>query len=104
MESALTPLPPSCSPPVTTPSDSTARHPFAALCGASPIEASSGKTQRRRLNRGGDRQSNSALYTIAIAHLRWDKRTQDYVRLSVAEGKTRREAIRRLKGYIAREI
>ena len=66
---------------------------FAALCGVSPIDASSGKTQRRRLNRGGDRQANSALYTITIARLRWDKRTQDYVRRRVAEGKTRREAI-----------
>jgi transposase len=77
---------------------------FAALCGVSPIEASSGKTQRRRLNRGGDRQANSALYTITIARLRWDKRTQDYVQRRVAEGKTRREAIRCLKRYIAREI
>ena len=77
---------------------------FAALCGVSPIEASSGKTQRRRLNRGGDRQANSALYTITIARLRWDKRTQDYVRRRVSEGKTRREAIRCLKRYIAREI
>lgn len=77
---------------------------FAALCGVSPIEASSGKTHRRRLNRGGDRQANSALYTITIARLRWDKRTQDYVRRRVAEGKTRREAIRCLKRYIAREI
>jgi transposase len=48
---------------------------FAALCGASPIETSSGKTQRHRLNRGGDRQANSALYTIVIARLRWDTRT-----------------------------
>jgi transposase len=77
---------------------------FAALCGVSPTEASSGKTQRRRLNRGGDRQANSALYTITIARLRWDKRTQDYVRRRIAEGKTRREAIRCLKRYIAREI
>lgn len=77
---------------------------FAALCGVSPVEASSGKTQRRRLNRGGDRQANSALYTITIARLRWDKRTQDYVQRRVAEGKTRREAIRCLKRYIAREI
>ncbi len=77
---------------------------FAALCGVSPIEASSGKTHRRRLNRGGDRQANSALYTITIARLRWDKRTQDYVARRVAEGKTRREAIRCLKRYIAREI
>ena len=77
---------------------------FAALCGASPIEASSGKTHRRRLNRGGDRQANSALYTIVIARLRWDKRTQDYIQRRVTEGKTRREAIRCLKRYIAREI
>lgn len=77
---------------------------FAALCGVSPIEASSGKTRRRRLNRGGDRQANSALYTITIARLRWDKRTQHYVRRRVAEGKTRREAIRCLKRYICREI
>lgn len=77
---------------------------FAALCGVSPIEASSGKTHRRRLNRGGDRQANSALYTITIARLRWDTRTQDYVQRRVSEGKTRREAIRCLKRYIAREI
>lgn len=77
---------------------------FAALCGVSPIEASSGKTHRRRLNRGGDRQANSALYTITIARLRWDRRTQDYVERRVTEGKTRREAIRCIKRYIAREI
>jgi transposase len=77
---------------------------FAALCGVSPIEASSGKTHRRRLNRGGDRQANSALYTITIARLRWDKRTQGYVQRRVTQGKTRREAIRCLKRYIAREI
>ena len=77
---------------------------FAALCGVSPIEASSGKTHRRRLNRGGDRQANSALYTIVIARLRWDTRTQAYVQRRITEGKTRREAIRSLKRYIAREI
>ena len=77
---------------------------FAALCGVSPIEASSGKTHRRRLNRGGDRQANSALYTIVIAGLRWDRRTQAYVQRRITEGKTRREAIRCLKRYIAREI
>jgi transposase len=77
---------------------------FAALCGVSPIEASSGKTHRRRLNRGGDRQANSALYTIAIARLRWDSRTQDYVKRRVTESKTRREAIRCLKRYISREL
>lgn len=76
---------------------------FAALCGVSPVEASSGKTQRRRLNRG-DRQANSALYTIILARLRWDTRTRDYVERRISEGKTRREAIRCLKRYVAREI
>jgi transposase len=77
---------------------------FAALCGASPVEASSGKTRRLRLNRGGDRQANSALYTIVIARLRWNARTRDYAARRQTEGKTRREAIRCLKRYIAREI
>jgi transposase len=77
---------------------------FAALRGVSPGEASSGKTQRRRLNRGGDRQANSALYTIALARLRSDTRTRDYVARRIAEGKIRREAIRCLERYVAREI
>jgi transposase len=77
---------------------------FAALCGVSPIEMSSGKTHRRRLNRGGDRQANSALYTIVIVRLRWDLRTRAYVDRRVREGKTRREAIRCLKRYVAREL
>ena len=71
---------------------------FAALCGVSPIEASSGKTQRRRLNRGGDRQANSALYTIVITRIRWDQRTQHYINRTLAEGKTRREAMSALSG------
>ncbi|SFH24107.1 Transposase IS116/IS110/IS902 family protein [Streptomyces mirabilis] len=77
---------------------------FAALCGVSPVEASSGKTQRRRLNRGGDRQANYALSTIVLARLRWDTRTRSYLEQRISEGKTRREAIRCLKRYIAREI
>jgi transposase len=77
---------------------------FAALCGVSPLEASSGKTSRRRLNRGGDRQANSALYRIALCRLRWDPRTRNYLARRITEGKTRREAIRCLKRYIAREI
>ncbi|MGW3424082.1 IS110 family transposase [Streptomyces phaeochromogenes] len=77
---------------------------FASLCGVSPVEASSGKTQRRRLNRGGDRQANSALYTIVLARLRWETRSRSYVERRVAEGKTRREAIRCLKRYVAREL
>jgi transposase len=71
---------------------------FAALCGVSPIEASSGKTQRRRLNRGGDRQANSALHTIVLARLRWDPRTRSYITRRAGEGKTTREAIRCLIG------
>lgn len=76
---------------------------YAALCGASPVEASSGNTQRRRLNRGGDRQANAALHRIAISRLRWDPRTQDYMQRRLTEGKTRREVIRCIKRYIARE-
>ncbi|MGI5399289.1 IS110 family transposase [Streptomyces sp. CA-135486] len=77
---------------------------FAALCGTSPVEASSGKTQRRRLNRGGDRQANAALYRIVLSRLRWDDRSRDYLQRRLAEGKTRREIIRCLKRYVAREI
>ncbi|WUD85539.1 transposase [Streptomyces sp. NBC_00503] len=77
---------------------------FAALCGTSPVEASSGKTQRRRLNRGGDRQANAALYRIVLSRLHWDDRTRDYLQRRLTEGKTRREIIRCLKRYVAREI
>lgn len=77
---------------------------FAALCGVSPVEASSGKTQRRRLNRGGNRQANAALHRITLARLRWDPTTRAYVERRVRDGKTRREAIRCLKRYIAREL
>ena len=77
---------------------------FAALCGVSPLEASSGKTRRRRLNPGGNRQANSALYRTALSRLRWDTRTRDYLARRITEGKTHREAIRCLKRYIAREI
>jgi transposase len=77
---------------------------FAALCGVSPVEASSGKTQRRRLNRGGNRQANAALHRITLSRLRWNQATRNYVERRVREGKTRREAIRCLKRYIAREL
>ncbi|MDP9406356.1 MAG: IS110 family transposase [Actinomycetota bacterium] len=77
---------------------------FAALCGVSPVESSSGKQSRLRLNRGGDRQANAALHRIALSRLRWDSRTQHYVQRRVSEGKTRREALRCLKRYIAREL
>jgi transposase len=77
---------------------------FAALCGVSPVEVSSGKTQRRRLNRGGDRRANSALHTIVLSRLRWDPDTRAYLARRIATGKTRREAVRCLKRYVAREI
>lgn len=77
---------------------------FAALCGVSPIPASSGKTTRHRLNRGGDRAANSALHIIAIGRLRTAERTQAYVARRVAEGHSKLEAIRCLKRYIAREV
>jgi transposase len=77
---------------------------FATLCGLSPLEASSGRTSPRRLNRGGDRQAGAALYRIALSRLRWDARTRDYLPRRITEGKTHREAIRCLKRYIAREI
>ena len=77
---------------------------FAALCGVSPVPASSGKTTRHRLNRGGQRAANSALHIIAIARLRLDPKTREHVARRVAEGHSRREAIRRVKRYIAREV
>lgn len=77
---------------------------FAALCGASPIPASSGMTQRHRLNRGGDRAANSALHIIAICRLRLDARTQDYVLKRTGQGLSKLEALRCLKRYIAREV
>lgn len=77
---------------------------FAALCGVSPIPASSGKITRHRLNRGGDRAANSALHIIAIVRFRADPRTKAYVARRIAEGHSKLEAIRCLKRYIAREV
>ena len=77
---------------------------FAHLCGAAPIPASSGKVQRHRLNRGGDRQANWALYILAVTRMAWDPATRAYVNRRVADGKTKKEIIRCLKRYIAREI
>ena len=77
---------------------------FAALCGVSPVPASSGKTVRHRLNRGGDRAANSALHIIAICRLRTDPRTRDYVARRIAAGHSKLDAIRALKRYIAREV
>jgi transposase len=74
------------------------------LCGSSPIQASSGKTVRHRLNRGGDRQANAALYRIVLVRLRYHQPTKDYLTRRLAEGKPKNEIIRCLKRYIAREV
>lgn len=76
---------------------------FAALCGVSPIAASSGKTTRYRLNRGGDRQANSALYRIVLVRMSCDRRTRDYVARRTTDGMPMREIIRCLKRYVADE-
>jgi transposase len=77
---------------------------FSHLCGASPVPASSGKTVRHRLNRGGDRQANAALYRIVVVRLRWHQQTRDYAERRMKEGKSKPEIIRCLKRYVAREV
>ena len=77
---------------------------LAKLCGVCPIPASSGKTNRMRLNRGGNRQANAALYRVAIVRMRDDDETKTYAARRTAEGKTRREIVRCIKRYIVREI
>ncbi|GDY61735.1 hypothetical protein SAV14893_011280 [Streptomyces avermitilis] len=77
---------------------------FAALCGVSPVERSSGRRQFRRLNRGGDRQANAALHRIVFTRLRVDPRAQDHYERRIEEGRTRREIVRCLKRYAAREV
>jgi transposase len=77
---------------------------FSHLCGTSPIPASSGRTDRHRLNRGGDRNANAALYRIVITRLRWDPRTRAYLERRTKDGLTKPEIIRCLKRYTAREI
>jgi transposase len=77
---------------------------FAALCGASPVPACSGKTSRHRLNYGGDRQANRSLHLIAVCRLRYCARTRAYAQRRTAEGKTKPEIMRCLKRYIAREV
>src|SRR5919199_1092592 len=77
---------------------------FASLCGVAPIEASSGKIVRHRLNRGGNRQANRALHMTCLARMRRDRRTHEYVARRTQEDKSKREIIRCLKRYIAREV
>lgn len=77
---------------------------FAKLCGVCPLPASSGKTSRHRLNRGGDRRANNALFTIVLVRMRHDPATRAYVERRTAQGKTRKEIIRCLKRFVAREV
>jgi transposase len=77
---------------------------FARLAGVAPIPASSGQTQRHRLSRGGDRQLNRALHTIALHRRQHHPATRDYIEKRIAEGKSRRDATRLLKRYLARHI
>jgi transposase len=77
---------------------------LAALCGTSPLQASSGKTVRHRLNRGGDRAANNALWTIAMVRMRSDPRTRAYVERRTKEGMSNKEIHRCLKRYIAKEL
>jgi transposase len=77
---------------------------FAALCGVSPVQASSGLTTRHRLNRSGNRQANNALWRIAVVRITHDEETKVYAARRLSEGKTKREIVRCLKRHIAREI
>ena len=77
---------------------------FARLAGVAPVPASSGQTSRHRLSRGGDRQLNRALHTIALHRRHHDPATRDYIARRVSEGKTTREATRLLKRYLARHL
>ncbi len=78
---------------------------FAHLCGVAPIPANSGKNQNNfRLNRGGDRAANAALYRIVLCRLRYDERTRVYVERRTKQGKSKKHIIRCLKRYIAREV
>jgi len=77
---------------------------FARLAGVAPIPASSGQTTRHRLSRGGDRQLNRALHTVVLHRRQHDPATQAYIERRVAEGKSRRDATRLLKRYLARNL
>ncbi|QCX82708.1 Transposase IS116/IS110/IS902 family protein (plasmid) [Streptomyces sp. YIM 121038] len=77
---------------------------FAHLCGAAPVPASSGRTHRHRLNRGGDRAANNALHTIVLVRMKYDQRTREYVARRTAQGMTKKDIVRCLKRFVAREI
>ena len=69
-----------------------------------PVPASSGKTNRHRLSRAGDRQANAALHRVVIVRLRWHPESKDYLKRRLAEGRTKKEIVRCLKRYVAREV
>ena len=102
--SAPAPRPCCSSQPGTTPERLRSEAAWAHLCGAAPIPASSGKTVRRRLNPGGDRQANHALWRIVFTRMGSDPATRAYVERRTAEGKSKKEIIRCLKRYVAREV
>lgn len=77
---------------------------FAHLCAAAPVPASSGRTNRHRINRGGDRHANSALYTIVLVRMQYDQRTRDYVARRTTEGMSTKDIMRCLKRFVAREV
>jgi transposase len=77
---------------------------LAKLCGACPIPASSGRTTRHRLNRGGHRQANAALHRILVVRMRFHEPTIAYVKRRTQEGKTKKEILRCLKRLLIREI
>ena len=77
---------------------------WAHLCGVAPIEASSGKVTRHRLDRGGDRNANQALWRIVMTRLSCDPRTREYMERRTKDGRSKREVIRILKRYVAREV
>jgi transposase len=77
---------------------------FAAMCGVSPVDASSGRQQRHRLNRGGNRDANRALWVVALVRLRSEPRTRAYVERRTSQGLSKREILRCLKRYIVREV
>ena len=77
---------------------------FAHLCGVAPLDASSGKQQRHRLSRSGDRQANSALWRVVMTRISYDPRTREYIERRTKSGQTKREAMRCLKRYVAREL
>jgi len=77
---------------------------FARLAGVAPIPASSGQTTRHRLSRGGDRQLNRALHTVVLHRRQHDPTTEAYIERKIADGKSRRDATRLLKRYLARHL